>query len=255
MKLGMTTFTISRPFPRFLKFTSLWSMELQTKCRTPWMFGSSTFQQLGLKFVCKNGGNLMDRIAIYLWLVKILFSLTGVRHYAQHSDVEAVSWMTNIGAWIIRNYKFSSLTLRNHECWRLDGSASTSDTLHCIHITTILVIFITIIYLFIIVFLNLIFLLDLHPCIDIECEKFAHCVAISPHEYTCRCNTSCPSYEEQVCASNGRTFSNLCLLNKEICDTDANFTIYHPGSCTGISLVATSYSWCEWCTKKRLSCI
>ena len=171
MKLGMTTFTIFRPFPRFLKFTSLWNMELQTKCRTPWMFGSSTFQQLGLKFVCKNGGNLMDRIAIYLWLVKILFSFTGVRHYAQHSDVEAVSWMTNIGGWIIRNYKFSSLTLRNHECWRLDGSASTSDTLHCIHklasswvytstewyITTILVIFITIIYLFIIVFLNLIF--------------------------------------------------------------------------------------------------
>ncbi|XP_066023267.1 uncharacterized protein [Pocillopora verrucosa] len=74
---------------------------------------------------------------------------------------------------------------------------------------------------------------DLHPCIDIECEKFGHCVAISPHEYTCQCNTSCPSYEEQVCASNGRTFSNLCLLNKEICDTDANFTIYHPGSCTG----------------------
>lgn len=100
----------------------------------------------------------------------VLF-FTGVRHYAQHSDVEAVSWMTNIGGWIIRNYKFSSLTLRNHECWRLDGSTSTSDTLHCIHklasiwvytstewyITTILVIFITIIYLFIIVFLNLIF--------------------------------------------------------------------------------------------------
>ena len=55
------------------------------------------------------------------------------------------------------------------------------------------------------------------------------------HEYTCQCNTSSPSYEEKVCASNGRTFSNLCLLDKEICDTDANFTINHPGSCTGIS--------------------
>ena len=118
MKLGMTTFTISRPFPRFLKFTSLWSMELQTKCRTPWMFGSSTFQQLGLKFVCKNGGNLMDHIAIYLWLVKILSLCAGVRHYTQHSDVEAVSWMTNISGWIIRNNKFSIRTLRNDECWR-----------------------------------------------------------------------------------------------------------------------------------------
>ena len=78
------------------------------------------------------------------------------------------------------------------------------------------------------------FLLDLHPCIGIECEKFTHCVAISPCEYTCQCNTSSPSYEEKVCASNGRTFSNLCLLNKEMCDTNANFTIYHTGSCTGI---------------------
>ena len=135
------------------------------------MFGSSTFQQLGLKFVCKNGGNLMDHIAIYLWLVKILSLCAGVRHYTQHSDVEAVSWMTNISSWIIRNYKFSIRTLRNDECRRSNGSASTSDTLHCIHrlafcwvytstewyITTILVIFITIIYLFIIVFLNLIF--------------------------------------------------------------------------------------------------
>ena len=97
-----------------------------------------------------------------------LFS--GVRHYTQHSDVEAVSWMTNIRGWIIRNYKFSIRTLWNHECWRSNGSASTSDTLHYIlklasswvytliewYITTILVIFIPIIYLFIIVFLNLI---------------------------------------------------------------------------------------------------
>ena len=89
----MTTFAIFRPFPRLLKFTLLWSMVLQTKCRTPWMFGSSTFQQLSLKFVCKNGGNLMDLIAICLWLVKIMSLFAGVRHYTQHSDVEAVSWI------------------------------------------------------------------------------------------------------------------------------------------------------------------
>ena len=89
----MTTFAIFRPFPRLLKFTLLWSMVLQTKCRTPWMFGSSTFQQLSLKFVCKNGGNLTDLIAIYLWVIKITSLFAGIRHYTQHSDVEAVSWI------------------------------------------------------------------------------------------------------------------------------------------------------------------
>ena len=137
-------------------------MVLQTKCKTPWMFGSSTFQQLSLKFVYKNRGNFTELIAMSLF--------AGFRHYTQHSDVEAVSWMTNIRGWMIRNYKFSIRTLRNHECSRSNGSASTSDTLHYIlklasswvytltelYITTILMIFIPIIYLFIIVFLNLI---------------------------------------------------------------------------------------------------
>ena len=122
----MTTFAIFRPFLRLLKFTLLWSMVLQTKCRTPWMFGSSTFQQLSLKFVCKNGGNLTDLIAIYLWLVKIMSLFAGVRHYTQHSDVEAVSW-------IELSLYFSRIIYFDYTCYLY-----------------------SIIYLFIIVFLNLI---------------------------------------------------------------------------------------------------
>ena len=122
----MTTFAIFRPFPRLLKFTLLWSMVLQTKCRTRWMFGSSTFQQLSLKFVCKNGGNLTDLIAIYLWLVKIMSLFAGVWHYTQHSDVEAASW-------IELSLYFSRIIYFDYTCYLY-----------------------SIIYLFIIVFLNLI---------------------------------------------------------------------------------------------------
>ncbi|XP_068736603.1 uncharacterized protein [Montipora capricornis] len=39
-----------------------------------------------------------------------------------------------------------------------------------------------------------------------------------------------------MCASNGRTFRNLCLLQKEICEMQANYTHYHPGSCAGFPL-------------------
>ena len=65
------------------------------------MFGSMTFQQLSLKFVCKNGGNLTDLIAIYLWLVKIMSLFDGVRHYTQHSDVEGdypSSWQVKVSS-------------------------------------------------------------------------------------------------------------------------------------------------------------
>ena len=76
--------------------------------------------------------------------------------------------------------------------------------------------------------------LDLDPCRNVSCKYHSHCVALSPRRFTCRCESSCPSYEEQFCASNGRTFRNLCLLRKEVCRTRANYTSYHPGSCTGI---------------------
>ncbi|KAJ7350952.1 hypothetical protein OS493_037639 [Desmophyllum pertusum] len=73
---------------------------------------------------------------------------------------------------------------------------------------------------------------DLDPCTNASCKYYSHCVASSPDQFTCVCENSCPSYEEQVCASNGRTFNNLCLLKQEICRTRGNYTKYHPGSCT-----------------------
>ena len=76
--------------------------------------------------------------------------------------------------------------------------------------------------------------LDLHPCTYTICKYHSHCVASSPSQVSCVCENSCPSYEEQVCASNGRTFKNVCLLKQEICRTRGNYTNYHPGSCTGI---------------------
>lgn len=76
--------------------------------------------------------------------------------------------------------------------------------------------------------------LDLDPCTNVTCKYHSHCVASSPHQFTCVCENSCPSYEKQVCASNGRTFKNLCWLRREICRTRENYTKQHPGSCTGI---------------------
>ena len=81
---------------------------------------------------------------------------------------------------------------------------------------------------------SVITVLDLDPCNNASCLFYSKPVAYSSQQCDCVCETSCPSYREEMCASNGRTFRNFCLLKKEICETRANYTHYHPGSCVGM---------------------
>ena len=75
--------------------------------------------------------------------------------------------------------------------------------------------------------------IDLDPCLDVVCEKFAVCRAFGPYDARCVCVTDCPSVEQNVCASNGRSFNNICLFQLEVCQTKANYTNHHHGSCRG----------------------
>ena len=80
------------------------------------------------------------------------------------------------------------------------------------------------------------FLIDLDPCLDVVCEKFAVCRAFGPYDARCVCVTECPSVEQNVCASNGKSFNNVCLFQLDVCQTKGNFTYYHHGSCRGNDL-------------------
>ena len=81
-----------------------------------------------------------------------------------------------------------------------------------------------------------IFFIDLDPCLDVVCEKFAVCRAFGPYDARCVCVTDCPSVEQNVCASNGRSFTNVCQFQLDVCQTKGNFTYYHHGSCRGKDL-------------------
>ena len=74
---------------------------------------------------------------------------------------------------------------------------------------------------------------DLDPCINISCNYFAVCKAFGPRDARCICVDNCPSYDEPVCSSNGTTYDNECVFQREMCYLKANFTLYHPGDCTG----------------------
>ena len=77
------------------------------------------------------------------------------------------------------------------------------------------------------------FLSDLDPCMNVTCNYFAVCKAFAAKDARCVCVENCPSYEEPVCSSNGTTYDNECIFEREMCHLEANFTLYHPGSCTG----------------------
>ena len=68
---------------------------------------------------------------------------------------------------------------------------------------------------------------------NVTCNYFAVCKAFAAKDARCVCVENCPSYEEPVCSSNGTTYDNECIFEREMCHLEANFTLYHPGSCTG----------------------
>ena len=74
---------------------------------------------------------------------------------------------------------------------------------------------------------------DLDPCINVACGYYCLCKAFGPHDARCVSVDSCPSYEEPVCSSNGTTYVNECLFQKEMCLLQLNFSVQHPGSCEG----------------------
>lgn len=74
---------------------------------------------------------------------------------------------------------------------------------------------------------------DLDPCIDKTCDYFAVCKAFGPKDARCVCVDTCPSYNEPVCSSNGTTYENECVFQREMCYRKENYTNYHPGSCNG----------------------
>ncbi|KXJ08409.1 hypothetical protein AC249_AIPGENE11246 [Exaiptasia diaphana] len=77
---------------------------------------------------------------------------------------------------------------------------------------------------------------DLDPCINVSCSYFGVCKAFAPNDGRCVCVTNCPTYEEQVCSSNGTTFKNRCFFELEMCRIRRNHTLHHPGSCRGFPL-------------------
>lgn len=68
-------------------------------------------------------------------------------------------------------------------------------------------------------------------CEKTFCRWGAECVTLNNGRAHCACPTTCPSTNEPVCSTGGRTHRNQCFLRKEACERRLNLRIKHDGEC------------------------
>ncbi|KAK0395945.1 hypothetical protein QR680_001503 [Steinernema hermaphroditum] len=69
------------------------------------------------------------------------------------------------------------------------------------------------------------------PCKTVHCPKGTVCKLNPNREPECRCSEQCSMDYSPVCASNGKTYENECLMKVAACKLDSTLRIYKKGKC------------------------
>ncbi|KAM3719107.1 Agrin [Dirofilaria immitis] len=69
------------------------------------------------------------------------------------------------------------------------------------------------------------------PCKDFVCSAGTICKVTSDRRAECRCSQQCSMYSDPVCATDGNTYENECLMSVSSCRHDSEVMIYHKGRC------------------------
>lgn len=87
------------------------------------------------------------------------------------------------------------------------------------------------------------------PCYGMKCPDSQICQIDDQRNPVCKCNAACGTEFEPVCASNGKSYANECILRLEACKTRKSLRILHQGVCPDSnsckSLKCTIYQECE----------
>lgn len=69
------------------------------------------------------------------------------------------------------------------------------------------------------------------PCKGVECPEDSTCQLDAQRNPICRCGARCDHTWKAVCASDGRSYHNECLLRREACRARRPLRILHSGAC------------------------
>jgi len=77
--------------------------------------------------------------------------------------------------------------------------------------------------------------ISIDPCVGYECSPGEQCKLDDWRRPTCVCRTLCSYDYKPVCANDGRTYSNECVMNAEACKNRVQLHVAHSGECTTAS--------------------
>ncbi|VBB29084.1 unnamed protein product [Acanthocheilonema viteae] len=69
------------------------------------------------------------------------------------------------------------------------------------------------------------------PCKDFICSAGTICKVTADRRVECRCSQQCAMHSDPVCATDGNTYENECLMSVSACRHDKEILIYHKGRC------------------------
>ncbi|VDN02225.1 unnamed protein product [Thelazia callipaeda] len=69
------------------------------------------------------------------------------------------------------------------------------------------------------------------PCKDFICSTGTICKVSADRRPECRCSQQCTMHSDPVCATDGNTYENECLMSVSACRNDNEIQIYSKGRC------------------------
>ena len=74
------------------------------------------------------------------------------------------------------------------------------------------------------------------PCLQKDCSNVPYAVCqVSNGSPICTCPSNCPTFKEQICGSNRKTYDNECRLRQFSCQQKTLITVASEGECRKFS--------------------
>uniref|UniRef100_A0A1I7XAX0 Agrin-like n=1 Tax=Heterorhabditis bacteriophora TaxID=37862 RepID=A0A1I7XAX0_HETBA len=91
------------------------------------------------------------------------------------------------------------------------------------------------------------------PCAQMKCGSSTQCKLSEQRRPLCRCSQQCSLHHDPVCADDGNTYSNECVMHVAACKDDLQLSVFKKGKCEGHHNNPCSNINCSWGSSCHIS--